>query len=155
MLAQTPMLLYLPMHPYRCRSLLWSMASNAATAPNPGKVAASHVPHHASRFPTHLFADASTTKTQWNYPLQVAAMLAANAGAGIEVSPLPDPATRSAMPHPATRFCLSFQYCLERVQWKVRVSNFGTYGWPMHLFVVCLQGGRVAIYRPLLPEGGV
>ena len=53
-------------------------------------------------------------------PLQVTALLqAGTAGAALEVSPLPlpDPATRKPA-HPATRFSLSFEYCLEAVRWQ-------------------------------------
>lgn len=47
------------------------------------------------------------------------AMLAAEVGAGLRVTPLPEPALQSAMPPSATRFALDFQYCLERVRWTV------------------------------------
>lgn len=64
-----------------------------------------------------------TNVDQTPVTLQVMAMLATDAGAGLRVTPLPEPALRSAMPPGATRFALEFQYCLERVRWTVGAIN--------------------------------
>lgn len=53
--------------------------------------------------------------------LQVAMMMAAQRGAGVEVVPLPSPVSQAPQGwRPATKFALDFQYCLERVRWQVR-----------------------------------